>query len=183
MARLKRCSKQGNEHPHANRETSTPNRSRSKHRDAGLASRTWGLAGRTQALASRIRGIGWSQLRASWSAWNWSSTRTLVRELHKLVLEDLGGSWGVLGACKIKIHRLCRCLGGSQITIRRACGCLEASWNVPKSRSVVPVSVWRPPSVLRSHNLSCLSVFGGPLGGYDTFRTPFDPAAAQLRPT
>ena len=41
----------------------------------------------------------------------------------------LGGSWrllGALGACKIKIHRPCRCLGGSQLTSCRACRCLEA---------------------------------------------------------
>ena len=64
----------------------------------------------------------------------------------------LGGSWrllGALGACKIKIHRPCRCLGGSQVTICRACRCLEASRNVPKSRSIVPVGVWRPPRGLR----------------------------------
>ena len=114
----------------------------------------------------------------------------------------LGGSWGLLGAlgaCKIKIHRPCRCLGGSQVTICRACRCLEASRNAPKSRSIVPVGVWRPPGWLldvfgsatssswrileapggsrsspshdpsdlavsgrlTSHDLSCLSVFGG----------------------
>ena len=68
----------------------------------------------------------------------------------------LGGSWrllGALGACKIKIHRPCRCLGGSQVTICRACRCLEASRNAPKSRSIVPVGVWRPPGWL-------LDVFG-----------------------
>ena len=57
----------------------------------------------------------------------------------------LGGSWkllGAFGACKIKIHRPCRCLGGSQLTICRACRCLEASRNAPKSRSIVPVGVW-----------------------------------------
>ena len=63
----------------------------------------------------------------------------------------LGGSWrllAALGACKIKIQRPCRCLGGSQITICRACRCLEASRNAPKSRSIVPVGVWRPPGWL-----------------------------------
>ena len=68
----------------------------------------------------------------------------------------LGGSWrllGALGACKIKIHRPCRCLGGSQVTICRACRCLEASRNALKSRSIVPVGVWRLPGWL-------LDVFG-----------------------
>ena len=68
----------------------------------------------------------------------------------------LGGSWELLealGVCKIKIHRPCRCLGGSQVTICRACRCLEASRNAPKSRSIVPVGVWRPPGCL-------LDVFG-----------------------
>ena len=68
----------------------------------------------------------------------------------------LGGSWrllGALGACKIKIHRPCRCLGGSQVMICRACRCLEASRNALKSRSIVPVGVWRPPGWL-------LDVFG-----------------------
>ena len=60
----------------------------------------------------------------------------------------LGGSWkllGVLGACKIRIRRLFRCLGGSQLTICRACRCLEASRNAPRSRSIVRGGVWRPP--------------------------------------
>ena len=72
----------------------------------------------------------------------------------------LGGSWrllGALGACKIKIHRPCRCLGGSQVTICRACRCLEASRNAPKSRSIVPVGVWRPPRVLRGRLTSVRS--------------------------
>ena len=59
----------------------------------------------------------------------------------------LGGYWrlwGVFGDCKIKIHRLCLCLGGSQVTICRACRCLEASRNAMKSRSIVPGGVWRP---------------------------------------
>ena len=63
----------------------------------------------------------------------------------------LGGSWrllGAIGACKIKIHRPCRCLGGSQVTICGACRCLEASRNAPKSRSIVPVGVWKPPGWL-----------------------------------
>ena len=51
---------------------------------------------------------------------------------------------GALGACKIQIHRPCRCLGGSQVTIGRACRCLEASRHALKSRSIVPVRVWRP---------------------------------------
>ena len=49
---------------------------------------------------------------------------------------SLVGSWrllGALGACKIKIHRPCRCLGGSQVTICRACRCLEASRRARKS--------------------------------------------------
>ena len=70
----------------------------------------------------------------------------------------LGGSWrllGALGACKIKIHRPCQSLGGSQITICRACRCLEACWNGPKSRSIVPGGVWRPPRLLRHGVLTC----------------------------
>ena len=59
MARPNTLLQTDNKHPHANKEKSTPNGSRSKHRDAGLASRTWGLAGRTQALSSRIQGLGW----------------------------------------------------------------------------------------------------------------------------
>ena len=51
------------------------------------------------------------------------------------------------------IHRPCRCLGGSQVTICRACQCLESSRNALKSRSIVPVGVWRPPGWL-------LDVFG-----------------------
>ena len=34
--------------------------------------------------------------------------------------------------------------------------------------------------MLQSHDLSCLSVFGGLPGGYGTFRTTFDPAATHL---
>ena len=67
-----------------------------------------------------------------------------------------GGSWRLweaLGVCKIKIHRFFRCLGGSQLTICRACRCLEASQNALKSRSIVPVGVWKPPGWL-------LDVFG-----------------------
>ena len=79
-------------------------------------------------------------------------------------------SWKALeafGACKIKIHRPCRCLGGSQVTICRACQCLGgsqvsicracrclgASRHAMKSRSIVPGGVWRPPGWL-------LDVFG-----------------------
>ena len=68
----------------------------------------------------------------------------------------VGGSWrllGALGACKIKIHRPCLCLGGSQVTICRACRCLEASRHALKFRSIVPGGVWRPPGWL-------LDVFG-----------------------
>ena len=64
---------------------------------------------------------------------------------------SLGGSWRLLkapGACRIKIHRPCRCLGGSQVTISRACRCLEASRNALKSQSIVPVGVWRLPGWL-----------------------------------
>ena len=77
----------------------------------------------------------------------------------------LGGSWrllGALGACKIKIHRPCRCLGGSQLTICRACRCLEASRNAPKSRSIVPVGVWRPPRGLRDLPNHLRRTFDGP---------------------
>ena len=68
----------------------------------------------------------------------------------------LGGSWrllGALGACKIKIHRPCRCLGDSKVTIYGGCQCLEASRNDPTSRSIVPVGAWRLPGWL-------LDVFG-----------------------
>ena len=68
----------------------------------------------------------------------------------------LGGSWGLLGAlgaCKIKIHRPCRCLGGSQVTICRACRCLEASRHALTFRFVVPGGVSKPPGWL-------LDVFG-----------------------
>ena len=81
----------------------------------------------------------------------------------------VGGSWrllGALGACKIKIHRPCRCLGGSQVTICRACQCLEASQNAPKSRSIVPVGVWRPLRGLRHLSTG--------------LRPGFDPASAHL---
>ena len=77
----------------------------------------------------------------------------------------LGGSWrllGALGACKIKIHRPCRCLGSSQVTICRACRCLEASLNAPKSRSVVLVGVWRPSRVLRHRSTGVRPAYGPP---------------------
>ena len=83
-----------------------------------------------------------------------------------------GGSWrlwGVLGACKIKIHWPCRCLGSSQLTICRACRCLEASRNAPKSRSIMPVGVWRPPRGLRDLP--------------NHLRRAMHPASTQLRPT
>ena len=69
----------------------------------------------------------------------------------------VGGSWrllGAFGACKIKIHRLCLCLGGSQVAICRACRCLEASRDALKFGFIVPGGVWRPPGWL-------LDVFGG----------------------
>ena len=72
-----------------------------------------------------------------------------VRELHKLLLEDLGGSWGL-----------------SELAKSRFIGPVGV-WEAHKSRSVVPVSVWRPPRMLRSHDLSCLSVFGGLPGCYE----------------
>ena len=81
----------------------------------------------------------------------------------------LGGSWKLLGALEasqVTIHRPCRCLGGSQVTICRACQCLEASQNAPKSRSIVPVGVWRPLRGLRH-----LSTW---------LRPGFDPASAHL---
>ena len=68
----------------------------------------------------------------------------------------VGGSWsllGALGACKIKIHRPCLCLGGSQVTICRACRCLEASRHALTFRFVVPGGVSKPPGWL-------LDVFG-----------------------
>ena len=80
----------------------------------------------------------------------------------------VGGCWrllGALGACKIKIHRPCRCLGGSQVTISRACRCLEASQNALKSRSIVPVGVWRSPRVFRHGFLTCSGAPQAPLGG------------------
>ena len=70
-----------------------------------------------------------------------------VRELHKLLLEDLGGSWGLSEFAKSKF------IGPVGV------------WEAHKSRSVVLVSVWRLPRMLRSHDLSCLSVFGGLPGG------------------
>ena len=62
------------------------------------------------------------------------------------------------------IHQPCRCLGGSQVTICRACRCLEASWNGPKSRSIVPVGVWRPPRLLRHGVLTCSGAPQAPPG-------------------
>ena len=82
-----------------------------------------------------------------------------------------GGSWrlvGALGTCKSKIHSPCRCLGSSQVTICRACRCLEVSRNALKSRSIVPVGVWRPPGWLldmfgssTSSSWRILEVLGG----------------------
>ena len=79
-----------------------------------------------------------------------------VRELHKLLLEDLGGS-----------SRL------SELAKSRFIGPVGV-WEAHKSRSVVPVGVWRPPGMLRSHDLSCLSVFGGLPGSYGTLRRTND---------
>ena len=80
----------------------------------------------------------------------------------------LGRSWrllGALGACKIKTHRPCLCLGGSQVAICRACRCLEASRNARKSRSIVPVGVCKPPRLLWHGFLTCSGVPQAPLGG------------------
>ena len=60
----------------------------------------------------------------------------------------VGGSWRLLGshgACKIKIHGPCLCLGGSQVAICRACRCLEASRHALKFRFIVPGGVWKSP--------------------------------------
>ena len=70
---------------------------------------------------------------------------------HDLSCLSVSGS---LPECsEVTIYRACRCPGGSQVTICRACRCLEASRNALKSRSIVPVGVWRPPGWL-------LDVFG-----------------------
>ena len=66
-----------------------------------------------------------------------------VRKLHKLLLEDVGGSWGFSGLAKSRF------IGPVGV------------WEADKSRSVVPVGVWRRPGMVRSHDLLCLSVFGG----------------------
>ena len=78
------------------------------------------------------------------------------------MLEDLGGSWGL-----------------SELAKSRFIGPVGV-WEAHNSRSVVPVGVWRPPGMFRSHDLSCLSVFGGLPGGYETFRTTFDGPSADL---
>ena len=42
-------------------------------------------------------------------------------------------------------------------------------WEAWKLRSIVPVRVWRPPVMLRSHDPLCLSVFGAPQGATSCF--------------
>ena len=51
----------------------------------------------------------------------------------------------------------------SEVMICRACRCLEASRNALKSRSIVPVGVWRPPRVLRHGFLTCSGAPQAPL--------------------
>ena len=80
-----------------------------------------------------------------------------VREFHKLLLDDLGGTWGL-----------------SELAKTRFIGPVGV-WEAHNSRSVVPVGVWRPPGMLWSHDLSCLSVLGGLPWGYEGFRTTFGP--------
>ena len=91
---------------------------------------------------------------------------------------------GALGVCKIKIHRPSWCprsyQGAPRSSPRHDPSALSVSqelpgsswkhpktrsicpvgvWKAHKSRPVVPVGVWRPPGMLGSHDLSCLSVF------------------------
>ena len=66
------------------------------------------------------------------------------------LLEDFGSSWGL-----------------SELAKSRFIGPVGV-WEAHKSRSDVPVGVRRPPRMLRSHDLSCLAVFGGLPGGFLT---------------
>ena len=98
----------------------------------------------------------------------------------------LGGSWRLLealGACKITIHRPCRCPRSFQ--------------GAPRGTPSHDPSALSASGRLRSHDLSCLAVFGGLPGCsevtiYRACRcleasqgamSEIDPASAGLRPT
>ena len=80
----------------------------------------------------------------------------------------------VFGSSTSSSWRILKALGGfSEVAKSRFIGPVGV-WEAHNSRSVVPVGVWRLPGMLRSHDLLCLSVFGGLRGGHETFRTTFD---------
>ena len=85
-----------------------------------------------------------------------------VWEFQKLLLEDLGSSWGL-----------------SKLPKSRFIGPVSV-WEAHNSRSAVPVGVWRPPGMFGSHDQSCLSVLGGLPGSYEADRPGFDGVSADL---
>ena len=70
--------------------------------------------------------------------------------------------------------RILEALGGSRSLQNQSSSALSV-WEPHKSRSVMPVGVWRRPGMVRSHDVSCLAVFGGLPGCYEGDRPSYDP--------
>ena len=122
-----------------------------QNQDSLIRSVSWRLTSHDLSCLSVFGGFPECSEVTIYRAWRCLETFRMVpgrvRELHKLLLEDLGGSWGLSKFAKLRFI--------DQVGV----------WEAHNSRSVVPVSVWRLPRMLRSHDLSCLSVFGGLPGG------------------